>query len=122
MSIPLRQTAAEYEAAWARSLANDQQRHLFAAEMMQVRKDQRTGALLAFFLGGLGIHRFYLNDLWGIAYLVFCWTFIPAIIALVETFMMFDRVEAYNKKQAYLIASRIRAYSPAASTGVPQPL
>jgi TM2 domain-containing membrane protein YozV/Tfp pilus assembly major pilin PilA len=41
--------------------------------------------LLTFFLGGLGIHRFYLGDyLLGIFYFLFFWTMIPFIIALVE--------------------------------------
>jgi len=41
--------------------------------------------LLAFFLGGIGAHKFYLGRVGqGILYLLFCWTFIPAIIAFVE--------------------------------------
>lgn len=41
--------------------------------------------LLAFFLGGLGIHNFYAGKVGlGILYLVFCWTFIPAIAAFVQ--------------------------------------
>jgi TM2 domain-containing membrane protein YozV len=37
---------------------------------------------LAFFLGGWGIHKFYLGmPGWGIVYALFCWTFIPAIAA-----------------------------------------
>ena len=41
--------------------------------------------LLTFFLGGLGIHRLYLGDyLLGIFYLLFFWTMIPFVIAIVE--------------------------------------
>lgn len=41
--------------------------------------------ILAIFLGGLGIHKFYLNKVgFGIVYLLFCWTTIPSIIGLVE--------------------------------------
>lgn len=44
-----------------------------------------TYALLAFFLGGLGVHKFYEGKTGlGILYLVFCWTFVPMIIALIE--------------------------------------
>jgi TM2 domain-containing membrane protein YozV len=48
------------------------------------RKDKVTAGLLAIFLGGLGVHRFYLGDWWGIFYLLFCWTFIPGIVAFIE--------------------------------------
>lgn len=41
--------------------------------------------VLCFFLGGIGIHKFYAGKTGaGIAYLLLCWTGIPAIIALVE--------------------------------------
>lgn len=41
--------------------------------------------LLAFFLGGFGIHNFYAGKVGlGILYLVFCWTFIPAIAAGIQ--------------------------------------
>lgn len=42
-------------------------------------------ALIAFFLGGLGIHKFYAGrPVLGILYILFCWTFIPAFVAFVE--------------------------------------
>lgn len=48
-------------------------------------KDRLTAALLAIFLGGIGAHRFYLGKtISGIFYLLFFWTFIPAIIAFIE--------------------------------------
>lgn len=44
--------------------------------------------LLAFFLGGIGIHEFYAGHMGrGIVMLLFSWTFIPAIIALVQFFI-----------------------------------
>ncbi len=31
------------------------------------------------------MHKFYLNQpVWGVLYLIFCWTFIPLVISLVE--------------------------------------
>ncbi len=49
------------------------------------QKDKVVAGLLALFLGGLGIHKFYLGQAgWGILYLLFFWTFIPAIIAGIE--------------------------------------
>ena len=41
--------------------------------------------VLAFFLGGIGIHKFYAGKTGaGIVMLLFCWTGIPSLIALVE--------------------------------------
>ena len=48
-------------------------------------KSRIVAAVLAFLLGGLGIHKFYLGKTTeGILMLVFCWTYIPAIIAFVD--------------------------------------
>ena len=48
-------------------------------------KNKLAAALLAIFLGGLGIHKFYLRKVgMGILYLIFCWTGIPAIIGFIE--------------------------------------
>ena len=41
--------------------------------------------LLAFFLGGFGIHNFYAGKVaLGVVYLLFCWTLIPSIAAFVQ--------------------------------------
>jgi hypothetical protein len=44
-----------------------------------------AAGLLALFLGGFGVHKFYLGrGGQGVVYLLFCWTLIPSVIALVE--------------------------------------
>ncbi|WRH65854.1 MAG: NINE protein [Planktothrix sp. GU0601_MAG3] len=48
-------------------------------------KNKFLAALLAFFLGALGIHKFYLGENFGgLLYLLFSWTFIPAILAFFD--------------------------------------
>ena len=48
-------------------------------------KSKVAAGLLAIFLGGLGIHKFYLGRPgMGILYLLFCWTYIPEIIGVIE--------------------------------------
>jgi hypothetical protein len=43
-------------------------------------KSKGLAGLLALFLGGFGIHKFYLGRTgMGILYLLLCWTFVPAI-------------------------------------------
>ena len=59
-------------------------RNLQLAE--QKRKSKKIATVLAFpFLGGLGVHKFYLGQIGqGIVYLLFCFLVIPSIIALFE--------------------------------------
>jgi len=48
-------------------------------------KSRIVAGVLALLVGGLGIHKFYLGNIGlGIVYLIFFWTFIPAIIAFIE--------------------------------------
>ena len=52
-------------------------------------KNKIVAAILALILGGLGIHKFYLGQNGkGVMYLLFCWTYIPAILAFVEGIIM----------------------------------
>ncbi|HGG58153.1 MAG TPA: NINE protein [Nannocystis exedens] len=63
-------------------------------------KDKNVAAILAFFFGGVGAHKFYLGQIGsGILYLVFCWTFIPSLIAFVEFIILavMDRDE-FNRR------------------------
>lgn len=48
-------------------------------------KDKTTAGIFGIFLGGIGVHKFYLGRVGqGIVYLIFCWTFIPAVIGFIE--------------------------------------
>lgn len=48
-------------------------------------KSRVVAALLAFFFGAFGVHKFYLGQTgWGILYLLLCWTLIPMFVAFVE--------------------------------------
>lgn len=47
-------------------------------------RSRLVAGLLALFFGGLGLHRFYLGQWWGLFYLLLCWSGIPMLIALVE--------------------------------------
>ncbi|KAF0108351.1 MAG: hypothetical protein FD146_925 [Anaerolineaceae bacterium] len=52
-------------------------------------KNKLAAALLAIFLGGLGVHKFYLGKVGaGILYLVFCWTGVPEIVGIIEGILM----------------------------------
>lgn len=48
-------------------------------------KSRKVAALLAIFLGHLGIQRFYLRQYFlGVLSILFCWTYIPAFVGLIE--------------------------------------
>lgn len=63
-------------------------------------KEKNTAWILALLLWWLGAHKFYLWASWlWILYLLFCWTFIPSIVALIEGISYFSMSEdAFNKK------------------------
>ncbi len=52
-------------------------------------KNKIVAAVLAILLGGIGVHKFYLGQTGkGILYILFCWTYIPAIIGVIEGVIM----------------------------------
>jgi TM2 domain-containing membrane protein YozV len=62
-------------------------------------KDKTVAGLLGIFLGGLGIHKFYLGKpIQGIFYILFCWTLIPALLGFIEGIIYLASSEAgFNK-------------------------
>lgn len=71
-------------------------------------KNKTVATVLAFFLGGFGIHKFYLGEKTaGIFYLIFCWTYIPSIIAFFEFLgLLMMSEKAFNLKyNPHLITS-----------------
>lgn len=83
-------------------------------------KSRIVAALLAFFLGGIGVHKFYLGQIgWGIVYILFCLTFIPAIIALIESILFFimsdeDFNSRYGEHWSEETSETLKANDPAA--------
>jgi TM2 domain-containing membrane protein YozV len=64
-------------------------------------RSKTTAALLAFFLGGLGIHQFYLGNYFrGILFLLFSWTFIPIFIGVID-FLILLIMNEVNFNQKY---------------------
>jgi TM2 domain-containing membrane protein YozV len=48
-------------------------------------RSKTVAGLLGIFLGGIGVHKFYLGQGGlGVLYLLFCWTFIPMIVGFIE--------------------------------------
>ncbi len=63
-------------------------------------KNKNSAAILSFFLGGVGVHKFYLGETgWGIVYAIFFWTYIPSLAGLVEALLLLSMPQAdFDKK------------------------
>ena len=56
---------------------------------MQNTYSKTVAILLAIFLGGLGAHKFYQGKwIQGLIYLLLAWTFVPAVLAIVDAIVI----------------------------------
>ncbi|MCB2292818.1 TM2 domain-containing protein [Clostridium algoriphilum] len=65
-----------------------------------ISKSKTTAGILAIIFGGLGVHKFYLGKIkTGIFYLIFCWTYIPEVIGIIEgiTYLTSSDENFYDK-------------------------
>ena len=86
---------------------------IFYQQYESVRRDEVVGILLALFLGGFGMHHFYLRRTGlGILYCCFCWTPIPWVLGFIECFFMPGRVREFNAIQAAGIAAMLGIAMP----------
>ncbi len=93
-----KRTQAMY-AQLAQRLPQDKQ-GIFMMQYNNVKKDSTVAVLLAIFLGGIGAHKFYLGKVGlGFLYLIFAWTIIPGIVALIEAFTLPIQVNKYNQEK-----------------------
>ncbi len=67
---------------------------------MKYQKNKTVAILLAIFLGTFGAHKFYLGKIKsGIFCLLFSWTFIPLIIAIIDIIKILTySKQKFNKK------------------------
>lgn len=69
-----------------------------------------NAAIFALVFGSIGIHKFYHGAWgWGILYILFFWTFIPAFVALIEGILYLTMpVSEYNRKYNELPRSAMK--------------
>ncbi len=60
-----------------------------AAQRSRGYKSKIAAGALSLIIGGLGIHRFYLGQWWGIFYILLIWTGIPSLVSLIEAIVFF---------------------------------
>ena len=74
---------------------------MFQTEFDVAKRSSATGVLLCVLLGAFGAHHFYMQKMkLGTLYLLFCWTGIPLLASLIESFFMPKRIRAYNAAMA----------------------
>lgn len=58
-------------------------------------RNRTSAAIFALFLGGLGVHKFYLGQAGqGIVYLLFCWTLVPSFVGFIEAIVYLSMSDA----------------------------
>jgi TM2 domain-containing membrane protein YozV len=81
---------------------------LFTERYNLQRRSQGTALILCLLLGAIGGHKFYLRkNIAGVLYLLFCWSFIPAILSIADLFLVSSQVRRYNNLQAVEILHSI---------------
>lgn len=81
------------------------QQKFFQAEYGRRRRSPAVALALCLTLGAFGAHEFYLGRLRSAALrLLFCWTLIPLVVALLEASFVTRRVRAYNFAMARTLA------------------
>ena len=70
------------------------------------KKSKLAASLLAIFLGGFGVHKFYLgNTSKGWLYLLFCWTYIPGFIGFFE-----GLVYLFQSEHNFQVKNKVRIH------------
>ena len=88
---------------------NENERNTFNYKFSRLNKSVGIYAVLAFFLGSFGAHKFYFSQIGlGVLYALFFWTFIPGIIALFETIFSSRIVQSKNYDIAVEIYEEIK--------------
>ena len=73
------------------------------------RKSVGVAVVLAILLGHFGARKFYLGQPGlGVLYLLFFWTFIPSLVAIIEACFMGKTVKNYNSAKALQIIESIK--------------
>lgn len=92
-------------------MTQSEQNAALAQQMyLSQKKDVTIYVLLALFLGGVGIHHFYLGRTTpGILHLVFCWTFVPAVFAIAHAINGKKAVRDRNMEIARTVATTLDA-------------
>ena len=63
------------------------------------QKNHLVAGIFALLLGGFGTHKFYNGSWgWGIIYIIFFWTYIPAFLALIEGILYLVNQNKYDQK------------------------
>lgn len=92
---------------------SEQQQVLFSSQFASEKRDRTLIFVVSLILGYLGVDRFLVGDIgWGVLKLL---TFGGCgILWLVDLFLIWGRVDDYNRRKAHEIVSTIRMMTPAA--------
>jgi len=85
-------------------------RDVFLSRYHGVEKNTVIGVFLAWVLGTVGAHKFYMGEYnFGWAYLLFSWSLVPTFLGFIDAFGIPAKVSKYNFQKAIGIASEVSA-------------
>lgn len=87
---------------------NEVQRVQFNFFYRHNRKNLGVAYAWLIFFGVFGIHKFYLQKRNAWLYLLFCWTMLPALLAVIDLFLLPFKVRKHNMLLAASLAELIR--------------
>lgn len=88
-----------------------QEKFQFQSLYQQRKKSVGVAVVLALLLGGVGAQHFYMGRIGnGVIFALFCWTFIPAILSLIQCCFLGSEIRYLNERIARDIAAEIEAF------------
>ena len=93
---------------------NEQERIQFVFFYRQNTKKLGIAYLWLLFFGIFGLQKFYLNKRSGWLYLLFSWTLIPSVLAVIDIFLLPFQVRKYNRKLSLELFELIKKLNPTA--------
>jgi TM2 domain-containing membrane protein YozV len=85
-------------------------------------RTKTVAGLLALFLGGIGIHKFYLGKgFQGFVYLIFCWPIIPAVVGFIEGLNYLLMSDVIQQTLCIALAAQRRTKPPQTLPGQERP-
>jgi TM2 domain-containing membrane protein YozV len=99
------------------------QRAWVELKFQERRKSGGTAFVLCLLFGGIGVHHFYLgHTILGVLSIVFCWTWVPLILSLIQCLFIVFQVSSKNETILAALISESVLLLPENAPIIPSPV